>query len=250
MHNGIFNLGDEKMSKSLGNILTLREILDKYRPEALILVFLGSHYRSPMELTAEVLEEAEQQVNRLRNVFTALSDRAAAVAGEEENEAAVSAEPAAIAEPPLAGGPAAEPPAATEPAAAELCAAGLAATGPGEAVGPGAAFLTRVAAGNRPRRRHGRRSPTPLPPWLKCLGWPEANAALAAGGLSAAAAARVRAEMGRWCMSSGSMPSPGALPLSRLISSLWPKSGSRAAPPAISPGRMSCARPLLSGVTK
>jgi len=78
MHNGMLNLGDEKMSKSLGNILTLREILDKYRPEALITVFLGSHYRSPMELNAEVLEEAEQQVNRLRNVFGELADRAAA----------------------------------------------------------------------------------------------------------------------------------------------------------------------------
>ncbi len=86
MHNGMLNLGDEKMSKSLGNILTLREILDRYRPEALVMVFLGSHYRSPMELNTEVLEEAEQQVNRLRNVFAALADRVEAAGGAAPDE--------------------------------------------------------------------------------------------------------------------------------------------------------------------
>ena len=58
MHNGMLNLSDEKMSKSLGNILTLREILDEHRPEALIAVFLASHYRSPMEFSADLLEES------------------------------------------------------------------------------------------------------------------------------------------------------------------------------------------------
>ena len=76
MHNGMLNLSQEKMSKSLGNILTLREVLDRHRPEALIAVFLGSHYRSPMEFSEEVLQEAEQQVDRLRNVFMELADRA------------------------------------------------------------------------------------------------------------------------------------------------------------------------------
>ena len=74
VHNGMLNLSEEKMSKSLGNILTLREILDAHRPEALVTVFLASHYRSPMEFTADVLEEAEQQVERLRNVFRGLAD--------------------------------------------------------------------------------------------------------------------------------------------------------------------------------
>jgi len=72
----MLNLSQEKMSKSLGNILTLREVLDRHRPEALIAVFLGSHYRSPMEFSEEVLHEAEQQVDRLRNVFRELADRA------------------------------------------------------------------------------------------------------------------------------------------------------------------------------
>ncbi len=77
MHNGMLNLSAEKMSKSLGNILTLRSVLDKHRPEALIAAFLGSHYRSPLEFSSELLEETEQQVNRLRNVFRQLDDRVA-----------------------------------------------------------------------------------------------------------------------------------------------------------------------------
>jgi cysteinyl-tRNA synthetase len=76
MHNGMLNLSMEKMSKSVGNILTLRDVLDEYRPEALILGLLSSHYRSPLEFTSELLEETEQQVDRLRNVFRELSDRA------------------------------------------------------------------------------------------------------------------------------------------------------------------------------
>ncbi|NLE10608.1 MAG: cysteine--tRNA ligase [Actinobacteria bacterium] len=78
MHNGMLNLSEQKMSKSVGNILTLRETLDQHRPEALVAVFLASHYRSPMEFGSDVLEEAEQQVDRLKNVFSELADRAAA----------------------------------------------------------------------------------------------------------------------------------------------------------------------------
>jgi len=77
MHNGMLNLTEVKMSKSLGNILTLRDVLDKYRPEALIAAFLGSHYRSPLEFSAELLAEAEQQVDRLRNLFREVADAAA-----------------------------------------------------------------------------------------------------------------------------------------------------------------------------
>ncbi len=76
MHNGMLNLKQEKMSKSLGNILTLRRFLDEHRPEALIAGFVGTHYRSPLEFSVELLEEAEQQVDRLHNVFRALADRA------------------------------------------------------------------------------------------------------------------------------------------------------------------------------
>jgi cysteinyl-tRNA synthetase len=78
MHNGMLNLRSEKMSKSLGNILTLRHILEVHRPEALVMAFLGCHYRSPLEFSSDLLEETEQQVDRLRNVFRALGDVVAA----------------------------------------------------------------------------------------------------------------------------------------------------------------------------
>ena len=74
VHNGMLNLSEQKMSKSVGNILTLRDVLDRHRPEALITLFLNSHYRSPMEFNEDVLAEAEQQVERLRNTFRQLAD--------------------------------------------------------------------------------------------------------------------------------------------------------------------------------
>ena len=81
MHNGMLNLREEKMSKSVGNILTLRHILDEHRPEALIAAFVGTHYRSPLEFSTDLLTESEQQVDRLRNVFRALADRVAVADG-------------------------------------------------------------------------------------------------------------------------------------------------------------------------
>ncbi len=72
VHNGMLNLREEKMSKSVGNIFLLREALKEYRPEVLIMYFVGSHYRSPMEFSSELLAEAGQQVERLKNVFRRL----------------------------------------------------------------------------------------------------------------------------------------------------------------------------------
>ena len=74
MHNGMLNLTETKMSKSLGNMLTLREILDRHKPEVLVAAFLGSHYRSPLEFSGDLLAESEIQVERLRNVFRRLSE--------------------------------------------------------------------------------------------------------------------------------------------------------------------------------
>ncbi|MGI5939438.1 MAG: cysteine--tRNA ligase [Thermoleophilia bacterium] len=73
MHNGMLNLSREKMSKSLGNVLTLRHVLDEYDPEVLIAAFMGTHYRSPLEFSDELMVDAEQQVERLRNLFRRLA---------------------------------------------------------------------------------------------------------------------------------------------------------------------------------
>ena len=74
VHNGMLNTREEKMSKSVGNIFLLREALKEYRPEVLICYFVGSHYRSPMEFSGELLDEAGHQVERLRNLFRSLDD--------------------------------------------------------------------------------------------------------------------------------------------------------------------------------
>jgi cysteinyl-tRNA synthetase len=65
IHNGFVNINKEKMSKSLGNILTIREICQKYHPEALKLFILSHHYRRPMDFDYEKITEAETALKRL-----------------------------------------------------------------------------------------------------------------------------------------------------------------------------------------
>ncbi|MBI4287943.1 MAG: cysteine--tRNA ligase [Chloroflexi bacterium] len=66
MHNGLLQMGEEKMSKSLGNLVTVEEILRKFTPDALRLFVLGSHYRGPLTFSEAGLEAAERGVDRLR----------------------------------------------------------------------------------------------------------------------------------------------------------------------------------------
>ncbi|HEX2508678.1 MAG TPA: cysteine--tRNA ligase [Miltoncostaeaceae bacterium] len=81
MHNEMLELGDEKMSKSIGNIAPLSEVLDRWPAEVVIAFFLTSHYRSRLPFTEERMAEAAAVVERLRNALTAL-DRATAGRGE------------------------------------------------------------------------------------------------------------------------------------------------------------------------
>ena len=67
MHNGLMRLGDEKMSKSLGNLVEVSEALERYSADALRLFFLSSHYRSPLMYSAEGVEAQERAAERLRN---------------------------------------------------------------------------------------------------------------------------------------------------------------------------------------
>ncbi|HVQ77825.1 MAG TPA: cysteine--tRNA ligase [Candidatus Binatia bacterium] len=66
MHNGFVNLGAEKMSKSLGNTLLIRELVQRHDPEAIRLYLLGTHYRNPVEFAEERFEEAGRALQRLR----------------------------------------------------------------------------------------------------------------------------------------------------------------------------------------
>jgi cysteinyl-tRNA synthetase len=65
MHNGHVRVDDEKMSKSLGNFFTVREVLPKLRPEVMRAFVLASHYRGPVNYTEENLQQADAALSRL-----------------------------------------------------------------------------------------------------------------------------------------------------------------------------------------
>ena len=75
MHNGFVRVADEKMSKSLGNFFTIREIVKKYHPEVLRFFILRAHYRSPLNHSETHLDDARQALSRL---YTALKTADAA----------------------------------------------------------------------------------------------------------------------------------------------------------------------------
>jgi cysteinyl-tRNA synthetase len=65
MHNGFLQIGEEKMSKSLGNFLTIKDVLAKHGPDATRIFILGSQYRSPLSYSEEGLEGAQKGAERL-----------------------------------------------------------------------------------------------------------------------------------------------------------------------------------------
>jgi len=71
LHNGLVQLGEEKMSKSLGNLVTVKEVLEQHSADALRLFVLSSHYRSPLTYTDEGVDAAEKGVERLRQTLRA-----------------------------------------------------------------------------------------------------------------------------------------------------------------------------------
>ncbi|KIY97033.1 cysteinyl-tRNA synthetase [Monoraphidium neglectum] len=91
MHNGFVNVDSEKMSKSLGNFFTIREVLKSYHPLALRWFLVATHYRAPVNYTQRALEEAS---DRAYYVFQTLADAAAALeaAGDAGAAAAAQAE--------------------------------------------------------------------------------------------------------------------------------------------------------------
>jgi cysteinyl-tRNA synthetase len=66
MHNGMLNLGGEKMAKSTGHVVTLIESLERWDPTAVRLFYLRTHYRKPLDFSQEALADAEASLARLR----------------------------------------------------------------------------------------------------------------------------------------------------------------------------------------
>jgi cysteinyl-tRNA synthetase len=87
MHNGFLNIDNEKMSKSLGNFFTAREVMRKIKhPEVLRYLLLASHYRGPMNYSLEQIENAEAALTRLYNALRAVPANVAAHRSAASNE--------------------------------------------------------------------------------------------------------------------------------------------------------------------
>jgi cysteinyl-tRNA synthetase len=89
MHNAFLNLNNEKMSKSLGNVVNVRELVAKHKPEAVRFLMLSTHYRNPLNFTEEGLEQARNGLERIANCRTNLHHLLQKVpAGSEGSEEA------------------------------------------------------------------------------------------------------------------------------------------------------------------
>lgn len=82
LHCGMITINGEKMSKSLGNFFTIREVLEKYHPEVVRYLLIASHYRSPINYSEENLREAKAALDRFYNALKGLPEAAPAEAAE------------------------------------------------------------------------------------------------------------------------------------------------------------------------
>ena len=73
-HNGMLRFTGEKMSKSVGNIATIREALDEWGRETILVFFLTGHWRKPIDFSPETMAQAAAQAESFRNVFRAPSE--------------------------------------------------------------------------------------------------------------------------------------------------------------------------------
>jgi cysteinyl-tRNA synthetase len=82
-HNGMLQLDEEKMSKSVGNIVSLREVLDAYGPETILVFFLTAHWRSPLDYSDEAMGAAKTQAESFRTAFRVAAQRSDAPPWED-----------------------------------------------------------------------------------------------------------------------------------------------------------------------
>jgi cysteinyl-tRNA synthetase len=74
-HNGMLELAQEKMSKSVGNIVSLHDALERWGREPLLLLFLGAHYRQPVEFSEDAMEQARAQWESFRTAHRVVEER-------------------------------------------------------------------------------------------------------------------------------------------------------------------------------
>jgi cysteinyl-tRNA synthetase len=85
-HNGFIQVNNEKMSKSLGNFFTLRDIFKRYDPQVVRFLFLQTHYRSPIEFTDALLDQSKNALARLHDFMRRLKDYKAHEEGSLQDE--------------------------------------------------------------------------------------------------------------------------------------------------------------------
>jgi cysteinyl-tRNA synthetase len=91
MHNGFVRIDDEKMSKSLGNFFTIREVLAQFDPEVMRFFILRAHYRSPLNYSDAALQESRAGLLRLYTALEAGGQTAAADATQDSTGAGIAA---------------------------------------------------------------------------------------------------------------------------------------------------------------
>ncbi|WP_405240220.1 cysteine--tRNA ligase [Lentisalinibacter orientalis] len=83
VHNGFLNVEHEKMSKSLGNVLLVRDLLERWPGEAVRVALLSAHYRQPLDWTEDLITECRRKLDRLYGALRAAAPTAEEVAGAE-----------------------------------------------------------------------------------------------------------------------------------------------------------------------
>jgi cysteinyl-tRNA synthetase len=74
MHTGFLNVKGEKMSKSLGNFITINELLQKYSPEVFRFFVLSTHYRSPIDFSSEILHQSQSGLKRIYKFIDTINE--------------------------------------------------------------------------------------------------------------------------------------------------------------------------------
>lgn len=85
MHNGMLNINNEKMSKSLGNFLLLRDLINVYGGQVIRFFMLSGHYRGPINFSDEMLQQAASGLERIRTAYTNVVHRLSTARPEEPN---------------------------------------------------------------------------------------------------------------------------------------------------------------------
>ncbi|MCY1580821.1 cysteine--tRNA ligase [Staphylococcus pettenkoferi] len=86
MHNGFININNEKMSKSLGNFVLVHDIIKEIDPDVLRFFMISVHYRSPINYDLELVDAARKGLERIRNSYQALEERAELTTNVEDQE--------------------------------------------------------------------------------------------------------------------------------------------------------------------